>query len=75
MPILAKRLVEKIDPFSMVDKYHWTEIRDRESQNILHAVRHAAFVAERAKKASGIPRTFLAMPRPIAALAGVCVKL
>lgn len=67
MTILAKRLIDKIDPFSMADKYHWTEVRDRESQNILKAVRHAAFIAERAQKASVTPRTFLAMPRPIAA--------
>lgn len=67
MPVLAKRLVEKINPFSMANKYHWTEVRDRESQNILHAVRHAAFVAERAQKVSFVPHTFLSMPRPIAA--------
>lgn len=67
MIILAKRLVDKIDPFSMADKYHWTEIRDRESINMLHAVRHAAFVADRAQKASFAPRTFLSMPLPIAA--------
>lgn len=67
MTILAKRLIDKIDIFSMADKYHWTEVRDRESQNILKAMRRAAFIAERIRAVSVTPRTFLGMPLPIAA--------
>lgn len=67
MPILAKRLESFISNYAYIPENHWTEQREQEERSLIKSVRHAAFVAERAQKISFVPRTLLAMPRPIAA--------
>lgn len=67
MPIFAKRLESFISNYAYIPENHWTEQREQEEHSRIKFVRHAAFVAEREHAASVTPRTFLAMPLPIAA--------